>query len=346
MYQFITALKDATIYKQQPAQNTGLDEILEISKTYVGYLKDISHALIKFDLTSISSSISSGDVTASSVHLIMKECESQEVPTEYIVYAHAISGSWGMGIGTRYDDISLDGVTWYNRDTDDRWITGSTDGFGGTYYTSSLLVSSQSFEYLVDDIEMDIRDTFNEWLSGSIPNEGFLLKLSDSKEDDDVDYGILQYFGKETNTIYQPKIRIGWDDQLYETGSLTELTAEDIHVTFKRLKSTYKRGSTPRITVIGREKYPLKTYTNSYGYVDVKYLPSTTYYQIKDAITDEIIVPFSDYTKVSCDSNGNYFNLNLTNWEINRDYYIEIKVVRDGIVEYFIDNNLTFTVEK
>ena len=31
MYQFITASKDATIYLQQPKQNTGLDEILEIS---------------------------------------------------------------------------------------------------------------------------------------------------------------------------------------------------------------------------------------------------------------------------------------------------------------------------
>lgn len=364
MYQFITALKDATIYKQQETQNTGLDEILELSKTYIGARKEISHPLLKFDLTSISSSIFEGSVTASSVDLILKECESQEVPTEYTVYAHVISGSWGMGIGTRYDDISMDGVTWYNRDTDELWLSSGSsftdatgylsgsngslfNGEGGTYYTSSLLQVTQSFEYLSTDIEIDVTYIFNEWLSNSIPNDGFLLKLSNAKELDAVDYGILQYFGKETNTIYQPKLRVGWDDQTFETGSLIELIEDDIHVTFRRLKSTYKRGSIPRITVIGREKYPLKTYTNSYGYVDVKYLPSTTYYQIKDAITDEIIIPFNnDFTKVSCDDNGNYFKLNLTNWEINRDYYIEIKVIRDGIVEYFIDDNLTFTVEK
>jgi hypothetical protein len=51
MYHFVTASKDATIYLQQPTQNTGLDEILEVSKTYYGSLKDIAHSLIKFDTT-------------------------------------------------------------------------------------------------------------------------------------------------------------------------------------------------------------------------------------------------------------------------------------------------------
>ena len=112
------------------------------------------------------------------------------------------------------------------------------------------------------------------------------------------------------------------------------------------MKTTYKRGSKPTIRVFAREKYPLKTYTNTYAYTDVKYLPSTTYYQIKDILTGEVVVPFDDnYTKVSCDANGHFFKLNLTNWEINRDYYIEIKINRNGVIEYFEDKDLTFTVE-
>jgi hypothetical protein len=34
MHYFLTASKDATIYLQQPNQNTGLDEVLEVSKIY------------------------------------------------------------------------------------------------------------------------------------------------------------------------------------------------------------------------------------------------------------------------------------------------------------------------
>ena len=258
-----------------------------------------------------------------------------------------------MGIGTRFDEISTDGVTWNSVRTGINWLsleeysadtTGSFNGKGGTWFTGSY--STQSFSYEASDVEMDVKVTLDEWISGSLPNEGFILKYDSALENDTNDYGQLKFFSKETNTIYQPKVRIGWDDSSFSTGSLTELTADDIHVTFKRLKTRYKHGSKPEIRVFGREKYPLKTYTNQYSYTDVKYLPSTTYYQVKDAVTEEVIVPFSNYTKISCDSNGNYFKLNLSNWEINRDYFIEIKVDRNGEIEYFVDKDLTFTIEK
>ena len=49
MYYFTTASKDATIYLQQPTQNTGRDEILEVSKVYYGNLKDISRSFLRRD---------------------------------------------------------------------------------------------------------------------------------------------------------------------------------------------------------------------------------------------------------------------------------------------------------
>jgi hypothetical protein len=351
MYYFVTSSKDSTIFLQQPSQNTGLDEALEVSKIFYGNLKDTARALIKFETTNLSSSLASGEVTMSSADLILTEYESSEIPIDYTIYAYPVSQSWDMGIGTRFDEISSDGVSWLTR-TSKKWLgtgystgtTGSFNGNGGTWYTGSA--ASQSFSYETSDIEMDVLSSMNSWISGTLPNEGWIIKHDSVIENDTEDYGQLKFFGKETNTIYQPKLRIGWDDSSFSTGSLTELTSEDIHVTFKRLKARYKEGSSPTIRVFGREKYPLKTYTNTYAYTDVKYLPSTTYYQIKDIVTGEVVVPFNDdYTKVSCDSNGNYFKLNLTNFEYNRDYYIEIKTVRDGAVDYFSDKDLTFTVE-
>jgi hypothetical protein len=354
MYQFITASKDASIYLQQPNQNTGLDEILEISKVYYGDLKDVARSLIKFDTNALSSSLKSGEVTMSSCDLILRECESNEIPIEYTIYAYPISESWDMGIGTRFDDISTDGVTWNYRKTGIDWLpgsgsmssnsTGSLTGRGGVWYTGSI--ASQSFDYQSSDIEMNVIKMVSTWISGTLPNEGMILKHDSSFENDTNDYGQLKFFAKETNTIYQPKLRIGWDDSEFNTGSLTELVNDDIHVTFKKLKTKYKLNSKPEIRVFAREKYPLKTYTNLYSYNDIKYLPSTTYYQIRDVVTDDIIVPFSDYSKVSCDTNGNYFKVNLLNWETNREYYIEIKIDRDGSIEYFSDKDLTFTIEK
>ena len=83
MYYFVTSSKDASIYLQQPTQNTGLDEVLEVSKVYYGSLKDTARSLVKFDIGGLSSSIDNGSVTMSSAELILKECESNEIPLLY-----------------------------------------------------------------------------------------------------------------------------------------------------------------------------------------------------------------------------------------------------------------------
>lgn len=353
-YYFITASKDASIYLQQPNQNTGLDEILDISKVYYGNIKDVSRALIKFDLDILSNLVDTNQVVLDSVKLLLRETESQEIPLRYTILAHPISGSWEMGNGTRFDNISTTGATWNYREGESKidWLlnglaSGSdsnpNDGTGGTWYTASA--ASQSFNYQSADLGIDVKNAVVSWLSGSLPNEGFILKHTNEFEDDTNDYGILKFFGKETNTIYQPKIVVGWDDQVFNTGSLLPVNLEegDVVIRVKPLTNEYKLNSNKIIRLVGREKYPLKTFANSFSYNDVKYLPSTTYYQIKDYQSNDIIIPFGDYSKVSCDTKGNYIKFNFSNWQPNRVYKIEFKVESDGDTIHF-DDNITFKI--
>jgi hypothetical protein len=221
--------------------------------------------------------------------------------------------------------------------------TGSYDGKGGTYYFG--VSGSQEFEYQTKDVSMDIKDIMLSWISGSIPNDGLLIKLPLSAENDTTDYGILRFFSKETKTIHQPKSRIGWDDTLFQTGSLIELTSESIKVGIKNFKKEYKVNTTPKLRVVGRELYPLKTFSSTFQYVTTKHLPESSYYQISDYHSDDVIVPFSEYSKLSCDADGNYFNLNLSNWEIDRVYKIELRVDING-VSHFFDEDYTFIVIK
>ena len=249
MIYFLTASKDASVYLQQPNQNTGLDEILEVQKVYYGNIKDVSHALIKFEVGYLSSSLSNGNIQLDDAKLILKETESNEIPLEYTIYANAVSGAWEMGGGNRFDEITTSGVTWNYREGDSKldWLennfnTNTTasvnNGTGGTWWTNYQ--STQTFNYQSADIEMDVKDTLKAWLSGSITNDGFILRHSSDKERDTQDYGQLKFFSKETHTIYQPKIRIGWDDQLFSTGSLSALTANDVKVSVTNLKKEYK----------------------------------------------------------------------------------------------------------
>ena len=354
MIYFLTASKDASVYLQQPNQNTGLDEILEINKVYYGNIKDVTHTLLKFEMGYLSSSIVSGEVSMSNATLILRETESNEIPLDYTIFANALSGSWEMGKGNRFDEIETAGVTWNYRDGDNgvEWLennfnTNTTasvnNGTGGTWWTNYQ--ASQGYSYQTADIEMDVKSILSGWLSGSIPNDGFILRRDVDKERDTNDYGQLKFFSKETHTIYQPKIRIGWNDQSIVTGSLTALTAEDIKVSISNLKKEYKLNSIPKLRVLGRELYPLKSFKSEFAYNDVKYLPQTTYYQIKDLHSNDVIIPFSEYSKVSCDSICNYIKLNLSNWEVDRKYKIEFKIDTNGSISYF-DDNIIFGVIK
>jgi hypothetical protein len=353
-YYFLTASKDASVYLQQPNQNTGFDEILEISKVYYGNVKDVSHTLLKFEVGYISKSISEQSIKLDMATLILKETESEEIPLEYTIYANPIFGNWEMGTGTRFDNITTAGVTWNYREGDSKleWIENGfeanttasiNDGSGGTWYTN--YGSSQSFNYQTADINMNVKSILTAWMSGSIQNNGIILKYSTENESDTQDYGILKFFSKETNTIYQPKIQIVWDDQIFATASLSALTANDIKVGVTNLKKEYKVGGEVKLKIFGRELYPLKTFTNTFSYETVKYLPQTTYYQIKDVNSDDVIIPFSDYSKVSCDETGNYIKINFSNWEAGRTYKIEFKVDNDGDIQYF-DNDTTFSLIK
>jgi len=175
----------------------------------------------------------------------------------------------------------------------------------------------------------------HQWISGSLKNNGFIVRHSIDVENNTLDYGILKFFSKETNTIYEPKLELVWDDSSFVTGSLTPVTgsAEDGYkVVVTNLKREYSTNTKVKIRIKGRDMYPSKSFETTFAYDQSKYLTrDTTFYQLEDYITGEIILPFGDYTKVSCDSTSNYFVMNLNTFPKNRTYKLKLKVVENGI---------------
>ena len=242
-------------------------------------------------------------------------------------------------------------------------LTTTLSGGGGTWYSGSGYEASQSFTHEPKDVRMDVTNIMWKWLSGTINNEGFMIKRSGSignsdanaEEGNTTQYGNFSFFGRETHTVYQPKLEVVWDDSTWATGSLSALSnteVEDMVLYMRGLRPEYKETSKTKFRVVGRARYPEKTYvTSGYstGYTTAKYLPSgSTYYQIKDAYTEDIIVPFGSGSVVSCDSTGNYFNLWLNGLQAERFYRVEYKVVSGSgtaneTVQYF-DENHSFKV--
>ena len=125
--------------------------------------------------------------------------------------------------------------------------------------------------------------------------------------------------------------------------SLPALTAENIILYLKDTKAQYNQYAEERIRVVGREKFITKTYATRSAYLDVKYLPTSSYYSIKDASSEDIIIPFDTCTQISCDSSGNFFDVNFDGLQPERNYRFLFKIERGQNKEFF-DNNYYFKV--
>jgi hypothetical protein len=75
-------------------------------------------------------------------------------------------------------------------------------------------------------------------------------------------------------------------------------------------------------------------------------LPSSSYYSIKDNETEEIIIGFDNYTKISCDPDGHYFYLDTTGLEKERYYKVLIRVDCDNGNSYTFDSIDLFKVRR
>ena len=114
---------------------------------------EFSRILIQFDLTSISSSLLTGDINnGSKFFLKLKASSTIEVPLDYKVYAYPISKSWDMGIG-RYDTEGLGsfGASWYyntTQNTASLWYfpTSSTVTYNFSDYLLTSSLGSSSFQ--------------------------------------------------------------------------------------------------------------------------------------------------------------------------------------------------------
>jgi hypothetical protein len=199
------------------------------------------------------------------------------------------------------------------------------------------------------DIEANVTNTVNAWITGSIPNNGFIVKLTGSQEFNPSQYvqPIFKYYSVDTNTIYPPCLEFRWRD--YETvltGSATGsiVTTSDLKMSLAENPGVFFPESVNRFYVNVSPLYPTRTYQTSSMYTDLNYLPTSSYYAIKDLDTNEYVVNFDDnYTQISSDANGNYFDVYMSGLEPERYYKILIKTIINGST-IISDDNYYFKV--
>jgi hypothetical protein len=362
-------IKDATIYSLYPSKNTGLDEILESSTSVIdaSAFPQTSRFLIQFDSTEINDIINnkiSGSQWQANFRGFLADLEGLNLDTQLEFYP--VYGSWNMGTGKyNYSPEVQNGVSWGWRSYSgsNNWITsgyptnvtasyGNTLGGGNWYYSSSNVTvlpifATQSFTYTDSgDINTNITNMVKAWYSGSIVNNGLIAKQAVEFIDSE-DYQIkMQFFSRDTSTIYPPQLEFKWRDYNFNTGSstITKLATSIATVSIDDNIGVFYLDSINKFRVNSRPTYPARSFQTSSLYTQNYYLPTSSYFSIKDLDTNEVVVDFDDqYTQLSVDGNGSYFTLYMNGLEPERYYKILIKSIIDGSTIIF-DNNYYFKV--
>ena len=373
--------KDATLYSQFPAQNTGLDSIIEASTYFIPTDTEVSRFLIKFaesEITDVIDNKISGSVTDSTGSLLPNSKAFQAnlrcfianvngLNLDTTLEVYPIYGAWNMGIGKKSDIPKTEtGCSWRFRlsSGSGAWlteafpqnVTGSSPSNkpgGGTWYTGSVgdldVEAEQILSYNSDkDINVNVTNAVRLFNSGTIDNEGFIVKQSDNTEFDSnkVDVSTIEYFSIDTNTIYPPQLEFKWRDYTFNTGSsgLKIISTPSLVATLANNGKDFRRDSIHKFYINCRPQFPTRTFQTGSVYNTNHYLPTASYYAVKDLDTNEFVIDFdTNYTQISADSKGSYFKLYMNGLEPERYYQILIKTEIDGST-LVLDDNYYFKV--
>jgi hypothetical protein len=357
--------KTATMVSEFNTMNTGLSEIIDLSKnqslTYPSY-SAVGRGLIKFSNTDINYVVSNYIVSSSySASLKLYLADASAIPADFTIDCFAVEGAWDVGTG-RLDDVPMvtDGVSWvYQTANNSPWpVTfsgGSTGSYfaanpgGGQWWSSSTLHTSQSFQNNSNlDLNIDVTQAVQFFVEPAIENDGFVLVNNYNDEFDASYLYTLQYFSAETNTIYPPSLDLAWDDSVYtpNTSSMTPIQSSNVVVTVGNNQGSYDPEAVQRFNINVREQYPVRSFVTSSIYTVGEYLPATSYWRLRDYDTGNIIFDFdTNFTKISTDQNGSFFTLYMNGMEPERYYRIEIRVDYQGQSMIF-DNDYYFKVNR
>ena len=364
MIKTIFPTQDTTIYNTTASMNTGIDEILELTKVISGSTGALkrSRALLQFDFSEISSSLAARGITTSSdagnlrYFLKMYIAQEKDVPNDYSISIHPLRSSWVGGLGRSTNvPVTEEGCSWTYRDG---VTAGTTWADAGGYFITGAeplpvakSIFSQSYTNIEGDIEVDITSFVHRTLNGTFENNGLIVKRSGSQETDSSEYGTLQYFSRETNTIFPPRIEARFNsttDTTRVTGSMATASADDLLTVTALTFPEYKRDTETRIELDIQPKFPVRSQGLQASATTRYSLPTGSTYAICDQATGEKIIPHTTTGSLIACNNKHFIDVDMSSLFPERYYTIQIKVpdlLFNGSEQYF-DTDTYFKVVK
>lgn len=353
MRKFFDIIQDASIYEEHYGRNTGHDEILEVGKSASG--TKAVRSLIQLDITSVSQSLADGLIPSNSLfELKLFVARADDLRIGQQIELNEVSRSWIEGSGYYYQNTNVpytasrevttgyvenDGVTWRNRQSGSLWSVTGSEIFASPTLSGTIVNP-------VEDMSFDISTMVRSWVSGTIPNNGLILKFSTADELDDTNAGNIRFFSRQTHTVYAPTLISKYNNQIYISGTISGSNTAQTLVTPRNLQPKYRKDDIVRVDLSVRDRYPLKTFNTVFSnFAGNQRLPQTSYFSIVDVQSNATIIPFDDYSRINCDGSGSYFDFQVQGMYPGRYYKVKIKVV-DTLYTRVFDLGHYFSIEQ
>lgn len=329
--------KDATLYSAYPSMNTGDDAIIEVSNTNpaISPSPRVARSVIDFNPSEINSIIDNliGSGSNYKSYLKLYVAEAQGISQDTTLELRILTGSWNNGSGKYLDSPkSTNGVSWNWRLSSG---SGAWDTPGGDI-SNTITNVSQSFDRrTVKDFVVDATNIIDTIYYDNVADytDSLILKLTGSQEfqSGSANQPIFKFFSIDTNTIYPPQLEFRWNDFTTSSDAPSEISTSDLQIALDSNPGIFYSESINRFRLNVRPEFPVRTFQTASLYTTNFSLPTASYYAIKDLDTNEYVVDFDqDYTKISNDSNGSYFDIYMNGLEPERYYKILVQTTVDG----------------
>lgn len=226
-----------------------------------------ARSIIKFPVDTISSERSSGLIPQSgSVNFFIRlynVAHPFTLPRQYTLLVKPVSSSWSEGVGLDLENFQdLGAANWISASDGVAWTTE-----GGDYLSSP--VYSQYFEEGWEDLEIDITQLVEQWIAGSIENNGVGVMLTSSQESGVDSYYTKRFSARSSEYFYKrPTIEARWNDHVgddrgnfYKSSSLASAN-DNLNTLYLY---NYVRGRLTNIPSVGTGSIFLNVYTSASG---------------------------------------------------------------------------------
>lgn len=170
----------------------------------------LARILTRFELAEFAALTAStaAPSTGVSYRLRMKHVKhAKTLPSSFDVEVFPVTKDWDEGRGVDVDAYADRGVAnWDKAKSNVFWTAAGGD------FTGSLRAVAH-FDRGDEDLSVNVTHIVNAWLTGGLPNFGFMIKMSSSIETGNTDHFIKMFHSRETGFVGRaPFLEASWDD--------------------------------------------------------------------------------------------------------------------------------------